>query len=110
MVSIISPFYKQSLDNPIISPSNKAVRMLQAKKNGDDEFVVWGTGKPIREWTYVDDFINSLVLAIDIDHLDTAQSLSRKVLDIEHKIYPQVIKAFCEDRIVWKKNKPIIKE
>jgi GDP-L-fucose synthase len=46
------------------------IRMLEAQKKGDDEFVVWGTGSPVREWTYVDDFIKSLVLAMDVDHLE----------------------------------------
>ena len=46
------------------------IRMLEAKKAGDSEFIVWGTGKPIREWMYVDDFIKSLILAMDMDHLE----------------------------------------
>jgi len=46
-----------------------AIRMLKAKKVGDKEFVVWGTGSPIREWAYVDDFIEAMVLAMDIDHM-----------------------------------------
>lgn len=46
------------------------IRMLEAKKNSDKEFVVWGTGKPVREWTYVDDFIKALILAMDINHLE----------------------------------------
>lgn len=46
------------------------IRMLQAKKNGDKEFVVWGTGSPVREWTYVDDFIKALVSAVDIQHME----------------------------------------
>tara|TARA_R100000234_G_scaffold115976_2_gene92507 strand:+ start:23692 stop:24612 length:921 start_codon:yes stop_codon:yes gene_type:complete len=43
------------------------IRMLTAQKNGDNEFVVWGSGKPIREWIYVDDFINALKQAMDIN-------------------------------------------
>ncbi|MEC8497128.1 MAG: NAD-dependent epimerase/dehydratase family protein [Pseudomonadota bacterium] len=39
------------------------IRMLQAKKAGDSEFVVWGTGSPVREWCYVDDFIKALIEA-----------------------------------------------
>jgi len=39
------------------------IRMLQAKKAGDSEFVVWGTGSPVREWCYVDDFSRSLIAA-----------------------------------------------
>jgi GDP-L-fucose synthase len=43
------------------------IRMIEAKKRGDKEFVVWGTGSPVREWAYVDDFIDILIYAIDID-------------------------------------------
>jgi formyltetrahydrofolate-dependent phosphoribosylglycinamide formyltransferase len=39
---------------------------------------------------------------------DTAETLARRVLKVEHKLYPQVVKAFCEDRIVWENNHPII--
>ena len=39
---------------------------------------------------------------------DTANLLADKVLAIEHCIYPIVVKAYCEDRIVWKNNQPII--
>jgi len=31
------------------------MRMIIAKKNKDDKFVVWGTGSPIREWIYMPD-------------------------------------------------------
>jgi len=39
---------------------------------------------------------------------DTANSLAAKVLVIEHRIYIKVVKAFCENRIVWENNKPKI--
>ena len=32
-VSIITPFFKKSLDNPIILPSNKSIRILKAERN-----------------------------------------------------------------------------
>tara|TARA_Y100000588_G_C14092784_1_gene855260 strand:- start:288 stop:920 length:633 start_codon:yes stop_codon:yes gene_type:complete len=41
---------------------------------------------------------------------DTPESLSEKVLKIEHEIYPEVVKAFCEDRIKLENNKPRILE
>jgi len=47
-----------------------AIRMLKAKRSGDKEFVVWGTGSPVREWAYVDDFIEAMVLAMSIDHME----------------------------------------
>ena len=46
------------------------IRMLQAKAEGDTQFVVWGTGKPVREWAYIDDFIEVLVRAQTIDHME----------------------------------------
>ena len=46
------------------------IRMLKAKQMNDDKFVIWGTGKPVREWAYVDDFIEALIRAIKIDHLE----------------------------------------
>ena len=45
------------------------IRMMQAKRAGDKEFVVWGTGKPVREWAYVDDFVEALILAIDLNNI-----------------------------------------
>ena len=43
--------------------------MLQAKKKGDKKFVVWGTGSPVREWAYIDDFVEALVMAINLDNI-----------------------------------------
>jgi GDP-L-fucose synthase len=36
------------------------IRMLEAKKAGDTEFVIWGTGSPVREWIYVEDAARAL--------------------------------------------------
>ena len=36
-------------------------RMIIAKKNNDTEFNIWGTGKPIREWLYVDDAVDVIL-------------------------------------------------
>ena len=43
---------------------------------------------------------------IELD--DTANSLAERVLSIEHRIYPELVKAFCENRIVWENNQPKI--
>ena len=39
---------------------------------------------------------------------DTAETLAERVLQLEHTLYPKVIQAFCEDRIVWKNDNPKI--
>ncbi len=43
------------------------IRMLEAQKNGENQFVVWGTGAPIREWAYIDDFIEVLIRCLSIE-------------------------------------------
>ena len=45
---------------------------------------------------------------IEVVRNETPDSLAQKVLEVEHEIYPFVVKSFCEDNIVWVDNKPII--
>jgi GDP-L-fucose synthase len=42
------------------------IRMIRAKDQGDEEFEVWGTGSPIREWIYVEDTCRVLKQAMEI--------------------------------------------
>jgi len=46
------------------------IRMLKAKASGDEKFVVWGTGSPVREWAYIDDFVEGMMLGMYIDHME----------------------------------------
>jgi len=39
---------------------------------------------------------------------DSPEDLAARVLVEEHKLYPKVVKAFCENRILWVNNKPKI--
>ena len=45
------------------------MKLSNAKKNNAKEVVVWGTGKPVREWLYVDDGAAALVRALDLNYL-----------------------------------------
>ena len=47
---------------------------------------------------------------IMILNTDNAEILAEKVLKVEHKLYPEVIKAFCENRINWESGLPKIVE
>lgn len=40
-------------------------KCLAAKRQGDDEIIVWGTGKATRDFVYVEDVTRALVLAMD---------------------------------------------
>ncbi len=44
------------------------MKVDKAKKEKAKEIIVWGTGKPVREWLYVDDGAEALIRAIDIDY------------------------------------------
>jgi len=42
-------------------------RMHKAKKEKHSEFLIWGTGKPLREFLYVDDLANCINVVIEQD-------------------------------------------
>ena len=45
---------------------------------------------------------------IKINESDNAKSISEKVLKIEHKLLPYVVRKFCLEKIVFKNQRPII--
>jgi GDP-L-fucose synthase len=46
------------------------MRMIKAQKNNDNEFIVWGSGTPIREWLYMEDAALIIKEIIDKELLD----------------------------------------
>lgn len=44
-------------------------RFHEAKLNGDKEVVVWGSGKPMREFLYVDDMANASIHVMNLDKI-----------------------------------------
>jgi GDP-L-fucose synthase len=42
-------------------------RFHQAKTNNDEEVVVWGTGKAMREFLYVDDMAEASLFVLELD-------------------------------------------
>jgi GDP-L-fucose synthase len=58
------------------------IRMIKAQKDEQAEFEIWGTGKPIREWAYVDDVVHFL-----IEGLTTEADLSYPVNIAQNKGY-----------------------
>jgi GDP-L-fucose synthase len=42
-------------------------RILSAAANGLDEVSIWGSGRPIREWLYVEDAARALILAAETE-------------------------------------------
>ncbi len=62
----------------------------EAKKRGDKEVIIWGTGKPLREFMHVDDLASALVFLMD--HYDDAQFINVgsgeevSILDLAHLV------------------------
>ena len=44
------------------------MKFVEAKRKNLPNVTVWGTGKPIREWLYVDDGAEILIRALEIEH------------------------------------------
>ena len=43
------------------------IRMIQAQRSDAENFEIWGTGRPVREWCYIDDIVNLLIKVINMD-------------------------------------------
>ena len=42
-------------------------KMVFAKRNGDKEVVIWGTGSPIREWLYIEDAVEAIMRSMSVE-------------------------------------------
>ena len=47
---------------------------------------------------------------VEVMETDTPESLAARVLKVEHELFPEVVKAFCENKIIMENNKPKILE
>ena len=43
------------------------MKMVKAKEENLPEVVIWGTGKPVREWLHVEDGAEAMIRAIEIE-------------------------------------------
>ena len=51
--------------NKVHALNGMIIRMLGAVESGDEEFEIWGTGKPIREWIYIEDVCKVLLGSLE---------------------------------------------
>ena len=45
---------------------------------------------------------------VEVLETDTAESLAARILKLEHELFPKVVKAFCENKIIMENNTPKI--
>lgn len=65
-------------------------KIIKAKEEKLPEVIIWGSGKPVREWLYVDDcvelFIKSLSLKQTIDPINVGSGTGVSIADLAHLI------------------------
>ena len=82
-------------------------RMHNAKINNEDRFSIWGSGKPLREFLYVDDLSEAIKLIIekDVDQqiLNVGSSEEISIIDLA-KLIKKVLK--YDGELIFDSTKP----
>jgi len=82
-------------------------KCLEARRRGEDQVVLWGDGTPTREFLYVEDAAEGLVLAAErYDGAEPVNLGSGREISIRE--LAELIARLCEfrGRIVWDTSKP----
>jgi GDP-L-fucose synthase len=82
-------------------------KCLEAKERGDSEIVAWGDGSPTREFLYVEDAAEGIILAAERYNSSEPVNLGSS-FEISIKELTETIAGLCgfEGRIVWDTSKP----
>ncbi len=82
-------------------------KFLEAKARGDEKVVAWGTGSPTREFLYVDDAAEGIVLATEkynkTDPVNLGSGFEISIRDLTHLIAE--LTGFTGE-VVWDTEKP----
>lgn len=82
-------------------------KFVEAKKQGDKEVVVWGTGKASREFLYVEDCARAIILATERYNKEDPINIGAS-FEITIRELARLIKKNTgfEGKIIWDKTKP----
>jgi len=82
-------------------------KMIDAKLKGENEVVVWGTGKPSREFLYVEDAAEGILLATEKYNKPEPVNLGTgEEITIRELVYLIAKLTGYEGRIIWDTSKP----
>ena len=82
-------------------------KCIEARKQGNDRIVVWGTGEPTREFLYVEDAAEGILLAAErYDESDPVNVGSGMEISIRDLVYLIARLTGFEGEIVWDTSKP----
>lgn len=66
------------------------MKFVKAKENKEDHVLVWGTGKPVREWLHIDDGAEAMIRSMDIaphrEPINIGVASGISVLDMANQI------------------------
>lgn len=104
--NMYGPFDNFSLQNSHVIPALLR-KFYEAKKEGKKEVVCWGSGKPTRDFVYVDDVAEALVLAMEKYDSSEPINISSGVPVTIKELVETVSKVSgYEGELVWDKSKP----
>ena len=104
--NLYGPNDSYDLNNSHVLPA--LIRKVhEAKLRGDNELVVWGTGKPMREFLYVDDMAEACVFLMENDINDGLFNVGTGV-DVTIKELAETVMSVVgfDGEIVFDANKP----
>jgi len=82
-------------------------KCVDAKENGGNSITVWGTGKPTREFLYVDDAARAIILASEkYDKSDPVNIGAGFEISIKDLVQEIVELTDFKGKVVWDKSKP----
>lgn len=82
-------------------------KCIEARERGDDHIVVWGTGTPTREFLYVEDAAEGILLATERYSESEPVNLGSGVeISIKNLVHQITQLTGFEGRIVWDATKP----
>lgn len=55
-------------------------KIVEAKRNNEKEVIIWGTGKPVREWLYIED--GALAISRALEKFEDARHIADGILNI----------------------------
>lgn len=53
--------------NKVHAMDGLIIRMIQSQQKGEEKFEIWGSGRPVREWGYIDDLVKILIKGMTIN-------------------------------------------
>ena len=82
-------------------------KFIEAKQNNKNEVIVWGSGKPIREFLHVDDLAKGILICMhkynDAQHINIGSENEISIADLALKISHAV---GFSGKLVWDLDKP----